>query len=256
LRFALIGDIHANLSALEAALGFCDEAGVDGYLCTGDLVGYGPEPNECVLRMAALPGLCVAGNHDLIALERLTTDRCVALARRSLEWTRRVLGEEARRILQSLPATATAEGGVLIAHGSVSDPEEYVRTAAQARDQLETASQARIVVLGHTHVPSIGGSRRPWLTGATGEVELARDERYVLNPGSVGQSRQRLPRVRLAILDLERSSVSFHALRYDTGACRAALRRQGLPARSYHLPPRRLRALAARAIPWRPGRKR
>jgi diadenosine tetraphosphatase ApaH/serine/threonine PP2A family protein phosphatase len=190
----------------------------------------------------------VAGNHDLIAVEELTTERCSPLARRSLEWTRSTLGTEARATLRALPATASTAGGVLIAHGSVVDPQEYVRTAAQARNQLELVPEARIVVLGHTHVAAVVGSQRRLSAGMTGEVPLASEERFVLNPGSVGQSRQRLPRARFAILDLERGSVTFHALRYDTRACRAALRREGLPERSYHQPPRRLRGYATGAI--------
>jgi predicted phosphodiesterase len=255
MRLALIGDIHANLAALEAALDFCEGEGVDQYVCTGDLVGYGPEPDECVARVSALPGVCVAGNHDLIVLEELTTERCIPLARRSLEWTKRVLGDEARATLRALPATASAAGDLLVAHGSVRDPQEYVRTAAQAREQMEAAPSARIVVLGHTHEAfAVGAGGAPLLAGTTGEVRLESDERYVVNPGSVGQSRQRSAKARLAILDLERSAVAFHALRYDAAACRAELRRRGLPANACHLPPRPLRRLAGRALRRMRGR--
>ena len=91
MRFAILSDIHGNLPALEAALELFARAGVDRYLCAGDLVGYGPFPNECVERIAELGAVCVAGNHDLIALGRLSDDRCIPLARNSLRWTREVL---------------------------------------------------------------------------------------------------------------------------------------------------------------------
>ena len=249
MRLGLIGDVHANLAALETALDFCDGAGVDEYVCTGDLVGYGPQPDECVARVATLPGVCVVGNHDLIALEELTTERCIPLARQSLEWTTRVLGDEARATLRALPAGARSAGEVLVAHGSLADPQEYVRTATQAREQLEAAPGARIIVLGHTHETlAVGARGQPLLAGGTGEVKLEPDERYVLNPGSVGQSRQRSARARLAVLDLERSTVVFHALRYDIAACRAELRRRGLPEDACHLPPRPLRRLVGRTL--------
>lgn len=248
MRVALIGDIHANLAALDSALDLCEREGVDEYVCTGDLVGYGPQPDECVARVAALPGVCVAGNHDLIALEELSTARCIPLARQTLEWTRRVLGDDARAILRALPATASAAGHVLVAHGSLTDPQEYVRTASHAREQLERAPDARIVVLGHTHEAFAVGAQSRMLPSPRGEMKLVNGVRYVLNPGSVGQSRQRLPRARLAILDLERSTVAFHVLRYDTNACRAELRRQGLSENACHLPPRPLRRLVGRAL--------
>src|SRR3954447_24462817 len=87
MRFAVISDVHANLHALDAALAFLATQDVDGYLCAGDLVGYGPFPNECVRRVAALGGPCVAGNHDLIAIGRLSDERCIPLAQASLRWT-------------------------------------------------------------------------------------------------------------------------------------------------------------------------
>ena len=81
MRFGVIADVHANLHALDAALAFLSDQDVDAYLCAGDLVGYGPFPNECVRRVRDLPGRCVAGNHDLIVLDRLSDERCVPLAR-------------------------------------------------------------------------------------------------------------------------------------------------------------------------------
>src|SRR3954451_22574338 len=91
MRFAVIADVHANRHALDAALAFLADQDVEVYLCAGDLVGYGPFPNECVRRVRDLPGVCVAGNHDLIALGRLSDERCVPLARASLRWTRAAL---------------------------------------------------------------------------------------------------------------------------------------------------------------------
>ena len=88
MRFAVIADVHANLHALDAALAFVSDQDVDAYLCAGDLVGYGPFPNECVRRVRELPGRCVAGNHDLIVVDRCGDERCVPLARTSLRWTR------------------------------------------------------------------------------------------------------------------------------------------------------------------------
>jgi len=249
MRLGLLGDVHANLAALEAALDFLASSAVDAYVCTGDLVGYGPQPNECVARVTALGGICVAGNHDLIALGELTTERCIPLARDSLEWTRRRLDERALAALRALPRRASARGGVVVAHGSLTDPQQYVRTAEEATAQIGAAPEADVVVLGHTHSPLAVGERRGMLlTGGEGVVRLAPDERHVLNPGSVGQSRDRRACARVAVLDLERREVAFHALPYDVRACRAELRRQGLPLRSCHLRPRPWRGAARRVL--------
>jgi len=249
MRLGLFGDVHANLAALETALAFLGSAGVDAYVCTGDLVGYGPQPNECVARVIALGGVCVAGNHDLIALGALTADRCIPLARDSLEWTREVLDEDAHTALQGLPRVADAPGGTVVAHGSLGDPQQYVRTARHAVAELSEAADAGAVILGHTHSPLAVGERRgALLAGGEGVVRLLPGERHLLNPGSVGQSRERRACVRVAVLDLDRGEVTFRGLPYDVRACRAELRRRGLPARSCHLRPRPWRRAGARLL--------
>jgi predicted phosphodiesterase len=155
VRYGVLADIHGNLHALRAVLSALGREGVDRYLIAGDLVGYGPHPNECVELVAGLDAVCIAGNHDLIALGRLSDDRCPELARRSLRWTRGVLADDARHFLNSLPLRATAPGGIVMAHGSLDDPQEYTRKPRQAAAQLSRLSQngwdAHILLLGHTH---------------------------------------------------------------------------------------------------------
>ena len=244
MRLGLLSDVHANLHALDAVLERLAAEGVDAYVCAGDLVGYGPEPDECVARIAALPGVCVVGNHDLIALGRLTTDRCIPLARESLQWTADRLAPAAREVLERLPATASL-GRVTVAHGSLSDPQEYVRRAEQFRAQLDqlaiAAPDAEILVLGHTHQSLVVGEKRGELQrGAAGTLALSDGERFLINPGSVGQSRDRRPQARAAVLDLARRRVELLEVAYDARANRAALRRAGRPPWSSHLAPGRL----------------
>jgi len=233
MRLGVISDIHANQHALDAVLAFLSTQEVDGYLCAGDLVGYGPAPNECVRRVCGLPGHCVAGNHDLIALGDLDDERCDRRARDSLRWTRAVLEDDARALLSKLPRGACVHG-VALHHGSPGDPQAYVRTEAQALACLEelarVAPGAGIVVLGHTHQPiAVGKQRGALLRGGTGSVRLLPGEPILLNPGSVGQSRSRDARARVMVLDLAARSATFHAVAYDISACRDALRERGLP---------------------------
>ena len=252
MRYGVISDIHANLHALDATLAMLDEHGVDRYLCLGDLVGYGPLPNECVERLSAYQPVCVAGNHDLIATDRLNGERCVRLARKSLTWTAERLSDDVRDHLERLPLRAHAECGVVLVHGSLGDVEEYVRTSAAAASQLERLEEeeptARILLLGHTHIPMAHASRRgDLLGGREGSVRLELNERYLLNPGSVGQSRERTAHARFMVLDTDAGLATFHAIPYDSRGCRQALRSAGRPARSCHCSPTGLRPALGRA---------
>jgi predicted phosphodiesterase len=238
MRFGVISDIHANLHALEAALAFLSAQRVDGYLCAGDLVGYGPMPNECVRRVSEQSGTGVAGNHDLIALGVLGDERCDQRARDSLRWTRAALEDDARALLSQLPREAHVDG-VAVHHGSPTDVQEYVRSEAQALASLDDVARrgtdAEILILGHTHhAMAVGRQRGTLLRGGTGTIRLTPGEPTLLNPGSVGQSRTRDARARVMLLDLAERSAAFHAVAYDTAACRDALRERGLPPDSCH----------------------
>jgi predicted phosphodiesterase len=252
MRYGVISDVHANLPALEAVLAELERAGVDAYACAGDLVGYGPQPNECVEVIRQLGAVAVAGNHDLIAIGLLSEDRCERLARQSLRWTRGVLNEDTRDYLAQLPRRVALPGGVLVTHGSLNDPQEYVLSVEQAAAQLTRLSEhppARILVVGHTHraFATDGASNAPRL-GANRCVSIDGSARWLLNPGAVGQSRERLVRARYMVLDLDRREAIFHAARYDVPRTRALLRQQRLSPRSVHLAPWRLKVLLRPAI--------
>jgi diadenosine tetraphosphatase ApaH/serine/threonine PP2A family protein phosphatase len=213
-------------------------------VCAGDLVGYGPHPNECVAILGERGIDCVAGNHDLIAIGKLGFERTDALARTTLEWTRGALGHETRAFLERLPLRLDGEG-LVVAHGSLDDPCEYVRTDEAAAAQL-AAVDAPLVVLGHTHTPyALANGRGPLLAGRAGTVELRPGDRALLNPGSVGQARERRPVARLLIVDTTRGTAEFRGLAYDHRRTRAALVERGLPPDAYHRRPT-LRARLAR----------
>jgi predicted phosphodiesterase len=251
MRFGVISDVHANLHALDASLKLLEAERVDGYICAGDLVGYGPFPNECIRRVRDLGAHCVAGNHDLIALERLSDDRCVQLARQSLRWTRTVLDDDSRDVLASLPREVIV-GEIAVFHGSIGDPQAYVHTAEQALTALRRLDDAApgcgLMIVGHTHHPmAVAEKQGRLLRAATGEFALPPGERVLLNPGAVGQSRDRTARAHVMVLDVGARTASFQAVAYDVAACRRALRDRGLPDGSHHLRPSRWRVAARRA---------
>jgi predicted phosphodiesterase len=251
MRYGVVGDVHANLHALEAVLAALDAAGVDRLLSPGDLVGYGPRPNECVARLRELGALAIAGNHDLMAIGRLPVDRLARLQRETIEWTRDAIDDETRAYLEGLPLDAGADGGVVMAHGALGDPTHYVRDCAAGRAQLgvlaESDPAAEVLLLGHTHQPLACTGRRELPRPDRGAVDLTEGPGpWVLNAGSVGQSRERLPHARAMVLDTKRRSALFLALDYDVAATRRELREVGLPAAACHLAPGRRAALRRR----------
>jgi predicted phosphodiesterase len=252
MRYAVLADIHANLHALERVLSVVPPRTVDAYVVAGDLVGYGPHPNECVDVIRGLDCVCVAGNHDLIAVGRLPDDGVNQLARETLRWTRRVLREDVRRYLEGLPQVADLDGGVVVGHGTLRDPTLYVREWRQAAGQLaelrEQRPDARVLILGHTHRPSAWAASGHRLRIARKPTPLS-PEPCLVNPGSVGQARGFLLRAQFLLLDLERDEATFKQLRYDVRTYRRALTRAGLPPDASHQRPAARRAFA-RARRW------
>src|SRR3954453_21813492 len=243
MRYGLISDVHANLSALQASLALLRRAEVDAYICAGDIVGYGPHPNECVDVIAGLPGVCVAGNHDLIALDRLSGEGIGDLARLTLDWTRSELTSDSRTWLQSLQRTV-ATGSIVGTHGPPHHPRRYITTDRLASDELACLATrspgAGLLVLGHTHRSlAFGEVSGRVLDGAAGSVALESSERWVVNPGAVGQSRDRSVRARVAVLDLTVRDVTFHSLPYDVDATVDALPPAGPPPPAVRLSPGR-----------------
>lgn len=261
MRYGVLSDIHGNLAALEACLALLGRNGVDRYLCAGDLVGYGPHPNECVATMAELPGaVSAAGNHDLIAVGRLPSDGIGRLARLTLEWTRSELRPDSRVWLERLPLTAAVDD-VVIAHGSLEDPRRYVTTAALASRELASLADrhpgARLLVIGHTHRATAFGERSRQLRhDLVGAFALDARQRWLINPGAVGQSRERGLHARVAIVDLQAGRVTFHRVAYDVDATQRALRRAGLPPSSIQLRTRRPRVTMLLARLRRAGASR
>ncbi len=243
MRLGLLSDIHGNLHALEVAIATLVAAGTDRFVVAGDIVGYGPHPNECVAAVMELPGLvAVAGNHELLTRGVIDGERLPQLVRDSIDWTRATLTAEPMAFLAGLPMTARIED-VVIAHGAIDNVSRYVSYPYQARAELKRLGQvdpsASILVLGHTHVPWVFGERRGTLRIRDEPTHLDPAARHLVNPGSVGQSRQRerQPCTRFAHLDLELRIVRFWAMDYDRDAARRSLRQVARPEASLHLKP-------------------
>jgi len=253
MRYGLLADVHGNLPALQVAVAVLAQEGVDNLLCAGDLVGYGPQPNECIRMLAELKATCVAGNHDLLALGFIDDRRCGALAKATQDWTRHALGSAEREFLTDLPRVAHKDE-LVMAHGSLDDSQTYVRSGARATAELRLAGQRwptnRFLVLGHTHRQVvIGETRGSQRLRSDTALLLKGSDRTLINPGSVGQSRERepRPRVRFAVLDTAQRSVIPYVRDYDVTAARDLVAAHGLPEEVLHLRPKRA-AVARQAL--------
>jgi len=233
MRYVIISDIHASLTALEAVL--ADAGQVTAVWCLGDLVGYGPDPNECIERLADMPDFkCVLGNHDAAVLKQIEVDTFNPEARSIILWTQQQLKPSSLTFLQNLPERIVMNDITLV-HGSPRQPVwEYLldtRTATHNFHYFETP----YCFVGHTHLPVLyylpdeGMSAR--LIVPEDSTQLALAPRAILNPGSVGQPRDRDPRAAYAILDLEQYTWECHRVPYDIPAVQERMRKADLPER-------------------------
>ena len=232
MRILIISDLHANYTALEAVLN--DAGQFDETWCLGDLVGYGPDPNMVVEEVRLLPNLtCMLGNHDVAILGRMELAAFNNEARRSLTWTSNVLTADNMDFLRSLPHTTGVRGEVTLAHGSPRDPVwEYVLNTLSARLNFEHFSTPYCFV-GHSHIQSIfqldEKRDRGSMTLAKVGQEFPLKPRLILNPGSVGQPRDRDPRAAYAIFTPDLPTWEPRRVAYDVEAVQARVRQAGLP---------------------------
>jgi diadenosine tetraphosphatase ApaH/serine/threonine PP2A family protein phosphatase len=229
VRVAVVSDIHGNLQALEAVLASIDRDALDEIWCLGDLVGYGPRPNRCCALVAERADVCLIGNHDLAALGRLDLEIFSPDAAAAGAWTAEVLEPEPRAFLETLEPKGEREG-VGVFHASPRDPVwEYVLSPGIAYAGLAATSQ-QLVLVGHSHIAlEFRLSTTTLATAAEGtEVDLAGD-RWLLNPGSVGQPRDGDPRAAWLLLDLDAPRATFRRVEYDVERTQTEIRERGLP---------------------------
>jgi predicted phosphodiesterase len=257
MRCAIISDIHGNLDALEAVL--ADAGEVDAIWCLGDLVGYGPQPNECIALLRSRSALCVAGNHDWAAIGKMGTAEFNPEASEAARWTQAALSPEHRDYLASLPEqlTAGASGEFTLVHGSPRDPIwEYLTHASLARLAFDYF-QTPYCLVGHTHVPLV--FERPLPEDATpayrtvvpaeGNPLTLGVRRLIANPGSVGQPRDGNPAaaymmyesganrpaagtsVSRAAADSFAGSLTLKRVTYPVASVQRRMTQAGLPAR-------------------------
>jgi len=234
MRYLIISDIHANYAALEAVL--ADAGPFDKIWCLGDLVGYGPQPNECIASLRKFPLTCLVGNHDWAVIGKLDLRYFNNEARTACVWTRNALMPENRAYLESLPAICV-ESGYTLAHGSASHPiEEYILDSTSAEHNF-SAFDTRVCLVGHTHWPAAFWQDdspdhfcfpRPPLWQQPITLDAGR---WIINPGSVGQPRDGNPRACYALLNIETNVWEYRRVAYPVEETQQHMREHGLSKR-------------------------
>lgn len=233
MQILVISDIHANLTALEAVL--IGAGQVDAVWCLGDVVGYGPDPNECVARLRGLPNLvCLLGNHDAAALGQIDMEAFNTEARVSVQWMVRELNDASLSFLNSLEEKQVI-GGVTLVHGSPRNPVwEYIldpRIAKRNFNYFDTP----FCFVGHTHLPFIYQFEeevdRLNLIAPIEDEVMDLKPRAVINPGSVGQPRDHDPRASYAIFNPDENTWEYRRASYDISSVQQRIFDAGLPSR-------------------------
>ena len=236
MRILILSDIHSSLTALEAVLTVA-EGRWDRPVCLGDIVGYGPDPNEVIDRVRALGATTIRGNHDKAGCGIADAEDFNPVARSAAIWTREQLRPENLTYLQQLPQGPIEVDGLALMHGALNDEDEYVFAPAQALEGL-LESPSPVSFFGHTHFQGGFSFRdnkiqviqlRPAPGKSSAVLQLDPNTRYLLNPGSVGQPRDGDARAAFSIADLEHSVVEFWRVPYDVEAVQKRMTRAGLP---------------------------
>ena len=234
MHILVVTDTHSNFAALEAVL---ESAGpYDQLWSLGDIVGYGPDPNECIGLLAEHDHVAIPGNHDWGVLGKIELDDFNTDARKANLWTRQVLTPESLAYLEKTPLTVEL-GEVTLAHGSPRHPIwEYI-TRTDTAQQNYSHFKTRICLVGHTHVPAIYWQPEPDTPCIAIQPKIdqpfsCEQGRYIINPGSVGQPRDGDPRAAYLMFDPEAGTVEHRRVAYDIHATQKKMRSVALSARN------------------------
>jgi predicted phosphodiesterase len=233
MRYAVISDIHGNVEALRAVFADIDSRSIDSIVCLGDIVGYYPDPEECVDLVRKRVSHCVVGNHDYAATGRIDTRNFTYYAFASMEWTKKNLSDEAKAYLASLPLTLELNG-LFFTHSSPSNPQDFIYVFPDSEEAIFEAFNGlvhRVNFIGHTHWPSIMVEDNDKIVLHTDDnIDIQSDHFYLINVGSIGQPRNLDPRSCYAIYDTDRANISLVRVTYDYSITQQKVLDNNLPS--------------------------
>ena len=230
MRYAILSDIHANHDALDAVIGALKNDGIDRYVCLGDVVGYGAEPQRCIDTVRELCSDVVAGNHDFACVEKTNIEFFNAFAKEATLWTRKAVNKEGKKWLENLPLVMDVGDDFTIVHGTLYSPPlvDYIQTSFDAYLSLQVL-QKKICFLGHSHVPISFFMGEAITYSLEPVVKLEPEVKVLINVGSVGQPRDDNPQASYAVYDTEKETVEIRRQEYDVEAAVKKIQDAGLP---------------------------
>jgi len=223
MRIAIISDIHSNIAALERVFSYIDSINIDEIYCLGDLVGYGPFPDQCIDLIKSKSCTVIAGNHDYGAIGKIPLRNFSQVGRTALRWTKKNICKENQEFLSDLPLKVV-RNDITFVHASPFEPENwtYIFSNLEAKEAFKGFSTS-ICFIGHTHIPSIVGEDLSL-------GRLHRNGRFIVNVGSVGQPRDGNPKLSFGILDTDKLSYELIRLDYDVQKTIDAIEQFSLPS--------------------------
>lgn len=236
MRYLVLSDIHSNDEALAAVLARVRRKRFDRVVVLGDFVGYGPNPNDVIDRVRRIRKrkTAIRGNHDRVASGQDAGELFNPIARAAARWTAEKLTPRSRRFLAALPqGPLDVDGAFTICHGSPRDEDAYIFSDRDASWNFRNSDYS-VCFFGHSHIPSVftlesHGIRVQVIEGDRLRLALDSNRRYLINPGSVGQPRDRNPAAAYAIYNAVERVVAFDRVPYDAERTRAKIHRAGLP---------------------------
>ena len=231
MRYAILGDIHANLEGLRAVLKDAAEQGVDKYVCVGDVVGYNSNPVECLEIIRNIACAVVRGNHDHYCAYDDDLSGFHPLAADVVDWTRKKLSKDDRRYLQSLEYTMPVDGFTIV-HSTLDTPEMWGYVFDPLEAEANFAYQTTpVCFFGHTHVPLAFEKSNGIRSGLYKRVSVTVGKKYFINVGSVGQPRDGDPRAAYVVYDKETGEIELRRIEYDITLTQQKIIEAGLPTR-------------------------
>ncbi len=239
MRHLLVSDIHSNMEALGACLQKARETGYDSVLCCGDVVGYGPDPNEAVDQVRGLEGITIRGNHDRVSCGQDEPTDFNPYAKAAALWTRKSLREENHEYLRALALGPLDIGdGAQLVHGAITHEDDYIMSESHAVENFVIA-ETWLTFFGHSHFQAafscdedrnIAAESVEPQDDSSAFLSLRKDRQYLINPGSVGQPRDGDSRAAFAIWDVDERRLEFHRAEYPIDVTQEKMRGHELPA--------------------------
>lgn len=234
MKYAIFGDIHANLEAFEAVLEDAGNKGCTDHVCVGDIVGYASDPNECLAKVRELDCPVVKGNHDEEAILDTSLEGLNPLARHAMEWTRQQLNEDEREYLGSLKLVRQVRDFTIV-HATLDTPGGWTYVTNKFDAMASFSYQfTQLCFYGHTHTPRIYVKGDGVFPIEETSVHLEMGKKYFINVGSAGQPRDGDWRASYAIYDVENQEVSIQRLEYDIQKTQDKIIDAGLPEMLAH----------------------